>query len=93
MFCYQLIKSLYQDNSTYYESYFKSLTDTLNIALVEMRYIENVSKINDDELSFHLGVITGCHKYLLSIEPPDKYKFKHEEILDNLYHFVEQNKR
>lgn len=79
-------------DNIYYEGYLKSITDTLAIAIKEMRYVEGVSKMKDKELLFHLGVITGCQKYLDSINPPLKYQKEHNEIINDLYYFVEDNK-
>lgn len=79
-------------DNIYYEGYLKSITDTLAIAIKEMRYVEGVSKMKDKELLFHLSVITGCQKYLDSINPPLKYQKEHNEIINDLYYFVEDNK-
>lgn len=89
---YRIKQLNYEKDNIYYEGYLKSLTDTLAIATKEMRYVESVYKMRDKELLFHLGVITGCQKYLDSINPPLKYEKEHKEIINDLYYFVEDNK-
>lgn len=93
IFIYFILK--YNDKSkfnVYYESYLKTTTDTLAIATKEMKYIENVDRMSDNELLFHLGVIIGSYRYLESINPPTKYEKEHKEMIRDLYYFVEDNK-
>ena len=76
----------------YYESYLKTVTDTLAIATKEMRYIESVDRMKDNEIMFHLGIIIGSYRYLESINPPNRYEKEHKEMIRDLYYFVEDNK-
>lgn len=89
---YKIKKFNSKKENAYYEGYLKTLTDTLAIATKEMKYVESVDRMKDKELLFHLGVITGCQKYLDSINPPTKYEKEHKEIINDLYYFVEDNK-
>ena len=79
-------------NTVYSEGYLKTLTDTMEIAIIEMRYIEGVYP-HECDYSKQLKNIEGCLTYLQSIEPPTRYETKHEDIINELASFIEEYKK